>query len=226
METFKSLLCLVVLTALITNSCDRSPVSSDRTMDEPFEAIAAKPAADDPLQPNRIDFEYDLGDGVIGYLTLEVNSTQFVYEGESVDDPAPSKVTFDGNGATLEFTEFRMGMSSGREGSSGEATDRRVVLSAGCKIWASGAFPLLKAQIQNHVCKGTYQFYSPSATGKEVYSPSATGRELIKTWSITFDNGRINRIELVSDPTTPAYIELEIVTDQWELAGAWTGRDE
>ena len=33
----------------------------------------------------------------------------------------------------------------------------------------SGAFPLLmQAQIQNHVCKGTYQFYAPAAAGEEM----------------------------------------------------------
>jgi len=137
--------------------------------------------------------------GLSGFLTLEANGTQIVVASRGRSDPTH-----------LEFTEFRMGMSSGREGSSGEATARRVVHPAWCKMWVSGAFPLLmQAQIQNYVCKGTYQFVGPAPRG----------RGKVPTWSIDFDNGRINRIELVSDsdPTTPDYIELEIVADRWDF---------
>jgi len=148
---------------------------------------------------------------VRGRLTLDADGVGIVYEGESVDDPAPPNVTFDGDGSTFEFTDFRPVAKAVDDDGATE-----IVLPASCKIWVSGALPLLEEiRATNRVCTGTYQCYS-SVPGD---SPARGGEELVKTWSVSFDNGRINRVELVSDsdPNTFDYIELEIVADHWEF---------
>lgn len=133
-----------------------------------------------------------------GFLTLTAN-------GEAIR-ATPGGSAAVGRRDQMEFTEFRMGMSSGREGSSGEATARRTVGPVWCRLTVSGAFPrLMQAQIQNAVCEGRFQFVDER------------GRD---TWSIEFQNGRINRLELVTSRASrpePDYIELEIVADQWNF---------
>jgi len=117
---------------------------------------------------------------------------------------ANGKAIEDFTGAGLAFTDFYFSAVHARVTS---AEARSALLGpAACLLTSVGVFaPLLEAQVQNHVCKGSYTF--------------EVTEEKVKTFSIDFVNGRINRIELKSypEPEKPDNIELELVADQWEF---------